>query len=931
MRKPPVPKAIETNKQRISPLSLYAFLTRLIWLCVLPLVILAMYLAVSHINALMDQRNQQAGNQAQNLATAIDHQIGAQIAALQMLADSPLMDDPPRINEFYNEARGFRENFGAHVILADLSKQMVFNTRVPFGTPLPKLPEPGGNAAAPAVLATGKPAVGDMFMGPVALKPLVSIGVPLVRDARMKFLLLCIIETDRFQQRLDEVALPPGWSLTVLDGKNEVMARRSPPETEDRSAEGSLPRRFVANSLSSHWSVVLEVPPGVYRTPVIRTALVLGAAILAFTLVSVLGGRLAGRRLAHLVGSLAEVKSPPVSRPIIAEIEAVRGRLADSAAAREAAEMKRLESEQRFRRLFDVAPVPMCFVNKDDRFVNSNARFRLTFGYGEEDVSNLFEWWQSAYPDPDYRRWAMQTWETAVRHARKDNTDIEPLEYRVTCKNGKVLTVVISGATIGDDLLATLFDVTDRKLAEDTLRNKEATLRGILNATNESIWQFSPDGFVLMANETALQRSGEPAGEIIGRHINDIIPKELAQSRLARLRDAVESRLPTEFEDQNSGILFHHILYPVLDSEGFVTSVAAFSRDITRRKLAQETLKSSAERLRLALNAAKAGIWEWDLKTNRNFWSDELWELYGLEPHSCEPSYENWRRRIHPADRERAEQIVKEAAQNGTELHAEWRVQGPDSEERWLLSLGRPICDDHGQSMRYIGIVMDITERKRAEIKLNESLQEKVALLKEVHHRVKNNLQIVASLLSMQAKRASNREAVDVLSDTRNRVRSMALLHEVLYRSGNLAHINFAVYVRDLLVHLLPSFGAISARVKVESNVAPVGLALEQALPCGLIINELVSNSLKHGFPEEHYGSVKVTLQPGEDQQLVLSVRDDGVGMPVGFDFAGTPTLGLKLVSNLTGQLGGQLTVEDPHPGGAAFTVVFPIPRDAVL
>jgi two-component sensor histidine kinase len=159
----------------------------------------------------------------------------------------------------------------------------------------------------------------------------------------------------------------------------------------------------------------------------------------------------------------------------------------------------------------------------------------------------------------------------------------------------------------------------------------------------------------------------------------------------------------------------------------------------------------------------------------------------------------------------------------------------------------------------------------------------------------------------------------------------MALLHEILYRSGNLAHINFAVYVRDLLAHLLPSFGAISARVKVESNVAPVGLALEQALPCGLIINELVSNSLKHGFPEDHYGSVLITLQPGEDQQLVLSVRDDGVGMPVGFDFAGTPTLGLKLVSNLTGQLGGQLTVEDPHTDGAAFTVVFSIPLDAVL
>jgi two-component sensor histidine kinase/ActR/RegA family two-component response regulator len=225
----------------------------------------------------------------------------------------------------------------------------------------------------------------------------------------------------------------------------------------------------------------------------------------------------------------------------------------------------------------------------------------------------------------------------------------------------------------------------------------------------------------------------------------------------------------------------------------------------------------------------------------------------------------------------------------------------------------------------------EVRERKEAEQALRDSLKEKVALLKEVHHRVKNNLQIVASLLNLQANRTQNPQVANVLLDTRNRVGSMALLHETLYSSGNLARINFHAYVEALSRQLLSSFGPAAAHVSVQSQAARIGLPLEHSVPCGLIINELVSNCLKHAFPDERAGKVKVVVRAIEGQRLLLSVSDDGVGLPSGLDPADTSTLGLQLVSNLAQQLGGRWTVEQPDGVGVAFSVVFPMPEATMI
>jgi PAS domain S-box-containing protein len=218
-------------------------------------------------------------------------------------------------------------------------------------------------------------------------------------------------------------------------------------------------------------------------------------------------------------------------------------------------------------------------------------------------------------------------------------------------------------------------------------------------------------------------------------------------------------------------------------------------------------------------------------------------------------------------------------------------------------------------------IARDISQRKRTEEQLRGSLREKEALLREIHHRVKNNLQLINSLLSLQAARVKDPSLGDVLKESQDRVRTMALVHENLYRAGNVASIPLAAHVEGLCAHLFCSYGAAENRIELATHVDDVSLDLDRAIPCGLIINELVSNALKHAFPAGRAGRVSVDFHALPEGGYALAVRDDGVGLPAGLDPGQAESMGLQLVSDLTEQLNGMLAVD--RTGGTTFTIRF--------
>jgi PAS domain S-box-containing protein len=219
----------------------------------------------------------------------------------------------------------------------------------------------------------------------------------------------------------------------------------------------------------------------------------------------------------------------------------------------------------------------------------------------------------------------------------------------------------------------------------------------------------------------------------------------------------------------------------------------------------------------------------------------------------------------------------------------------------------------------------EIAERKRMEEQIKASLEEKEVLLKEIHHRVKNNLQVISSLLYLQSKNLKDKQTLEMFQESHNRVRSMALIHERLYQSQDLARIDFAEYVRSLANYLFRSYGVNTGVIQLKINMDDVSLGIDTAIPCGLIINELVSNSLKHAFPDGGGGKVRIELR-ADDGQFTLMVSDDGVGLPEDLDFRNAQSLGLQLVNNLSvAQLEG--TIELDRCGGTAFRIMFTGPN----
>jgi PAS domain S-box-containing protein len=384
-------------------------------------------------------------------------------------------------------------------------------------------------------------------------------------------------------------------------------------------------------------------------------------------------------------------------------------------------------------------------------------------------------------------------------------------------------------------------------------------------------------------------------------------------------------------------VYFDITYYPLQDEHGNTAGILTFAVDVTdevrarqdaERRAAEEanrTREALFERTRfaLAVEATDLGIWDWNIETQEVHWSARQKEIWGLEP-DAPVTYETWRDSLHPEDRERVLAAVRRTTGEGStgDQRLEHRIVRPTGGVRWISSRGRMLYEEgSGRPLRLIGTVLDVTNRTLADHQLKEALAAKEVLLREVNHRVKNSLQLVSSMLSLQSARSEDAEVRRLVQEAQARLQVVAAVHERLYASPDMASVELGAFLetlcRDIERTIVQPGDALSVDVRVE----PVSISNDRAVPLALILNELLTNAIKYAYPDRR-GTIEVVLRRTGDGKVLFSVSDRGVGLPEDIDRRQKSSLGLRVINGLVRQIQGELAMSQAKPG-SRFEVLF--------
>ena len=578
-------------------------------------------------------------------------------------------------------------------------------------------------------------------------------------------------------------------------------------------------------------------------------------------------------------------------------------------------------SEERHRSILNASPDNITITDLDARIVMVSSAGLVAMGYEKEsDVVGR--------PVSDFI--AIEDRERAAANIGRMFQGIltGPEEYGGRRADGSRIELEVNGEFIrGADgqprqIVFIARDITERKRALADLSASEARHRTILQTAMDGFWVVDGLGRIVDVNEAYCRMSGYSMAELLTLGVTDLSTRDTAEtvsSHIKRIMDRGSERFESEHRRKDGSRFAVEASVQHLPIDG--GRLVAFLRDMTEQKRAAAALQQSHDMIAKLTAQVPGVVYQYRLYSDGRscfpFASPGVREIYEMTPEEVRSDATPVFDRIHPDDRERVTALIFESARTLDTFHCEFRVSLPRQGLRWRLCDAIPERMDDGSTLWH-GIISDITERKQAEDAVRLSLEEKEGLLREVHHRVKNNLQVILSLLRLEASRSEVADTRRVLKDMQGRILSMAVLHETLYRSGHFGHVDLGSYLRQLAQQV---FRATAGATRLNLDLSPVSVEIDQAIPCGLIVNELLTNSLKHAFTEGPEGEVTVSLTQDAGREVRLAVTDTGVGLPADFETRRGRSLGLQLVTDLTRQLHGQFTV-GPGPG-AQFIVAF--------
>ncbi|MFA6216936.1 MAG: PAS domain S-box protein [Candidatus Omnitrophota bacterium] len=471
-------------------------------------------------------------------------------------------------------------------------------------------------------------------------------------------------------------------------------------------------------------------------------------------------------------------------------------------------------------------------------------------------------------------------------------------------------------------VIGSSIDITERKAAQEEIIRSEQRLKLLVENSQDIIVMQDLEGKYLYYNGSPVY--GFKAEDVLNKTPYDLFDTLVAARIMLSLTQVVATRNVIAFEHDvlwsGKRMYFINQMYPIKNEAGEIVTVGTISRNIVELKEAEESLRLSEARFRALTSLSFAGVYLTDSRGKYLYVNQRWSQMCGL---SFEEALgDGWMQRVHPDDLKKVKEKWEKMIRVDGNWSLEYRFLGEQGSVVTVMGHSEVLKDDAGNVLGYVGTTVDISERIAAEEKIKTALKEKELLLKEIHHRVKNNLQIISSLFNLQSKGIKNKKILSVFRESNNRVKSMALLHEKLYKAYDLGKVAFQDYVESLVTDLFRSYKINSSLIGLSLDIKDIFLSIDKSLPCGLIINELVSNALKYAFPEKRKGSIKVSFGLKANDAYELVISDDGVGFPMDIDFENTGSLGLQLVNSLVQQMNGSIVLT--RNNGAIFCINFP-------